>query len=148
MSIGQGKVRLSPAQVARAYAGLMTGSLPQLHLAAEIGGRPVTTRRTPLGVDEGALECVREALLGVARTGTAAGHGLERWPVSLQTGTAELGGRLNLQNAWLAGYLPARGSRPAVAFAMVIFDTELNGADACGPRLADFLRGFYREGGA
>jgi hypothetical protein len=31
---------------------------------------------------------------------------------------------------------------------MVIFDTELNGADACGPRLADFLRGFYREGGA
>jgi cell division protein FtsI/penicillin-binding protein 2 len=126
----------------------MTGALPRLHLAKEIGGRPVPTQRTPLGIDERALACVRDALLDVARTGTAAGYGLERWPVALKTGTAELGGPLKLQNAWLAGYLPPRAGRPAVAFAMVVFDTELNGAEACAPRLAEFLRGFYREGGA
>jgi len=144
MAIGQGRVRLSPAQVARAYAGLFTGALPTVHLVAEVGGRPVSPRRTPLGIDERALRFVRDALADVARTGTAAGFGLERWPAALKTGTAQLGGKL--QNAWLAGYLPAHAGRPAFAFAMVVFDTELNGADACAPRLAEFLRGFYGEG--
>ncbi len=146
MAIGQGRVRLSPAQVARAYAGLFTGALPRLHLAAEVGGRPVPPERTPLGIDERALRFVRDALGDVARRGTAAGYGLERWPVALKTGTAQLGG--TLQNAWLAGYVPAHAGRPAIAFAMVVFDTELNGAEACAPRLAEFLRGFYGEGGA
>jgi len=142
-AIGQGQVRLSPAQIARAYAGLATGALPQLHLVAEIGGQPVPTRRTPLGIDESVLGVVREALAEVPRRGTAAGHGLERWPISAKTGTAQLGG--TIQNAWLAGFLPAYRGRPAIAFAIVVFDTEENGAQACAPRLAEFLRGFYAE---
>lgn len=146
MAIGQGKVRLSPAQVACAYAGLATGSLPRLRLAAEIGGRAVPPQRTPLAIDEAALRFVREALLDVARRGTAAGFGLERWPIAVKTGTAQLG--KNLQNAWLAGFLPAHKGRPMVAFAMVVFDTEQNGAEACAPRLAEFLRAFYGEGNA
>ena len=60
--------------------------------------------------------------------------------------TAQLGG--TLQNAWLAGYLPPHRGRPAVAFAIVVFDTELNAAAACAPALSDFLRGFYGEGGS
>jgi penicillin-binding protein 2 len=143
-AVGQGKVRLSPAQVARAYAALATGSLPRLHLVAEAGGRAVAPEATPLEIDEGALLAVRSALRAVPLRGTAAGHGLDRWPVSLKSGTAQLGGKI--QNAWLAGYLPAHRGRPPVSFAMVIFDTELNGAEACGPRLADFLRSFYGEG--
>lgn len=146
MAIGQGEVKLSPAQIARAYAGLFTGAMPRLRLVAEVGGRRVPPQRTPLGIDEAALRPVREALRDVAGRGTAAGYGLERWPVSLKTGTAQLGGRLELQNAWLAGFLPAHRGRPAVAFAMVLFDTTQNGAEACGPRLAEFLRGFYGEG--
>lgn len=146
MAIGQGEVRLSPAQVARAYAALATGSLPRLRLVAEVGGRPVPPQRTPLGIDESVLRLVREALLDVPRHGTGAGHGLERWPISLKTGTAQLGG--TLQNAWLAGFLPAHRGRPAIAFAIVIFDTELNAAQACAPSLAEFLRGFYGEGGS
>jgi cell division protein FtsI/penicillin-binding protein 2 len=145
MAIGQGKVRLSPAQVARAYAGIATGALPRLRLVAEVGGRPVPPQRTPLGIDESHLRLVREALLEVPTHGTAAGHGLERWPISVKTGTAQLGGAL--QNAWLAGFLPAHRGRPAIAFAIVIFDTELNAAQACAPALAEFLRGFYGEGG-
>ncbi len=148
MAIGQGKVRLSAAQVARAYAGLATGALPSLRLVAEVGGRPLPPQRTPLGIDESALRFVREALLEVARTGTAAGYGLERWPVALKTGTAQLGGKLLLQNAWLAGFVPAHAGRPMIAFALVLFDTEQNGAEACAPRLAEFLRGFYGESGA
>jgi cell division protein FtsI/penicillin-binding protein 2 len=145
MAIGQGKVRLSPAQVARAYAGIATGSLPRLHLVAEVGGQAVAPERTPLGIDEGILRQVREALVEVPRRGTAAGHGLERWPLSVKTGTAQLGSN-GLQNAWLAGYLPPFRGRPAVAFALVVFDTEENGAAACADRLAEFLRGFYAEG--
>jgi cell division protein FtsI/penicillin-binding protein 2 len=145
MAIGQGRVRLSPAQVARAYAGLATGSLPRLRLVAEVGGRRVPPQRTPLGIEESHLRRVREALLEVPRCGTAAGHGLERWPISVKTGTAQLGG--TLQNAWLAGYLPAHRGRPAISFAIVVFDTELNAAQACAPALAEFLRGFYGEGG-
>ncbi len=146
MAIGQGKVRLSPAQVARAYAGLATGSLPRLRLVAEVGGRPVPPQRTPLGIDESVLRLVRESLAEVARHGTAAGHGLERWPIFVKTGTAQLGG--TLQNAWLAGFLPAHRGRPAIAFAIVVFDTELNAAAACAPALSDFLRGFYVESGS
>ncbi|MCK6458715.1 MAG: penicillin-binding protein 2, partial [Planctomycetes bacterium] len=92
------------------------------------------------------LRLVREALLEVPRHGTAAGHGLERWPISVKTGTAQLGGAL--QNAWLAGFLPPHAGRPAIAFAIAVFDTELNAAAACAPALSDFLRGFYGEGGS
>ncbi|HEX5135460.1 MAG TPA: penicillin-binding transpeptidase domain-containing protein [Planctomycetota bacterium] len=143
MAIGQGRVRLSPAQVARAYAAIATGSLPRLRLVAEVGGQAVPPERTPLGIDESALRMVREALVEVPRRGTAAGHGLERWPISVKTGTAQLGGAL--QNAWLAGYVPEHRGRPAIAFALVLFDTELNAAAACAPVLEEFLRGFYGE---
>jgi penicillin-binding protein 2 len=144
-AIGQGHVELSPAQVARAYAALATGSLPRLRLVAEIGGRPVPTERAPLGVPEAALRAVRAALLEVPRRGTASGHGLDRWPLSAKTGTAQIGGELH--NAWIAGFLPAHRGRPPVAFAMVLFDTPLHGGEACAPRLEGFLRGFYGEGG-
>jgi len=144
MAIGQGRVRLSPAQVARAYAAIATGSLPRLRLVAEVGGRRVPPERTPLRIDESVLRIVRDALVEVPRRGTAAGHGLERWPISVKTGTAQLGGAL--QNAWLAGYLPAHKGRPPIAFALVLFDTELNAAAACASALEEFLRGFYAEG--
>jgi len=144
MAIGQGEVKLSPAQVARAYAGLATGALPKLRLVAEVGDRPVPPQRTPLGIDDSVLGLVRAALVEVPSRGTAAGYGLERWPIAAKTGTAQLHGAV--QNAWLAGFLPPYRGRPAIAFALVIFDTEENGAQACAPRLADFLRGFYAEG--
>ena len=141
-AIGQGQVQVSPAQMARAYAGLATGALPQLHLVAEVGDRPVVARPTPLGVPAAVLEPIRAALREVPRRGTAGGHGLEKWRIACKTGTAE---RRDSNNAWMAGFAPAQAHRPAVAFAMVVLQTPLHGSDACGGRLAEFFRYFYAE---
>jgi len=144
-AIGQGRVEVSAAQIARAYAALATGFLPRLRVAAVVAGHEIPPERAPLGIPEGVLRPVREALRDVPRNGTAAGHGLERWPVSVKTGTAQLvgAGAGPLYNAWIAGYAPAHAGRPAIAFALVVFETDEHGGEACAPRLAAFLRGFY-----
>ncbi|MHC4549004.1 MAG: penicillin-binding transpeptidase domain-containing protein [Planctomycetota bacterium] len=141
-AIGQSRIRLSPAQIARAYAGLATGFLPRLHLVAQVGDVATVPRREPLGVAEAALAPVRAALREVPRRGTARGYRLERWGIACKTGTAQ---RKQGYNAWLAGFAPARKPRPAIAFAMVVLDTPLHGAEACGPRLEEFFRYFYEE---
>jgi penicillin-binding protein 2 len=141
-AIGQGQVQASPAQVARAYAGLATGALPRLHLVARVGDHPTAVHRDPLGVSAGVLGPIRAALRDVPRRGTARGHGLERWRIACKTGTAERGGS---NNAWMAGFAPAQAGRPAVAFAMVVLQTHSHGAQECGPRLAEFFRYFYAE---
>jgi penicillin-binding protein 2 len=141
-AIGQGQIQVSPAQMARAYAGLATGALPQLHLVADVGGRPVVVRRASLGISTAVLEPIRVALCEVPRRGTARGHGLERWRIACKTGTAE---RKGGNNAWMAGFAPAQAHRPAIAFAMVVLQTHRHGSDACGPRLAEFFCTFYAE---
>ena len=141
-SIGQGQIQVSPAQMARAYAGLATGALPQLHLVARVGDRPAVVRSSPLGVPTSVLEPIRAALRRVPRTGTARGYGLERWRIACKTGTAE---RKRSNNAWMAGFAPAQAHRPAIAFAMVVLQTRGHGADECGPKLAEFFQGFFAE---
>jgi len=141
-AIGQGQIQVSPAQMARAYAGLATGALPQLHLVARVDDRPVAVTRMPLGVSAAVLEPIRAALRDVPRRGTARGYGLEKWRIACKTGTAE---RKHSNNAWMAGFAPAQAHRPAIAFAMVVLQTGGHGADVCGPNLAEFFRYFYAE---
>ncbi|MGQ0613819.1 MAG: peptidoglycan D,D-transpeptidase FtsI family protein [Planctomycetaceae bacterium] len=140
--IGQGTLLLSPAQIARAYAGLATGSLPHLHLVSRVGDRATPVRRDRLDAPPVLLDRIRAALAEVVRPGgTAQGYGLMAWPIHAKTGTAQVGGGLN--NAWMAGFVRAHAGRPAVAFAMVVLRTPLHGAQECAPRLADFFRSFY-----
>jgi len=144
-AIGQGYVRLSAAQMVRAYAALATGALPTLHLVKRIGSRAVAPPPRPLGIDPAILRPIREALREVPIAGTARGHGLERFAISCKTGTAQTG-RRGEHHSWIAGYAPARKGRPAIAFCIVVFRTGLSTAQVCGPRLEEFLRAFYREG--
>lgn len=143
-SIGQGRITVSPAQMARAYAGLMTGYLPRLHLVARVGSRPTPIERMPLGVPEEVLGPVREALREVPVSGTASRYGLERYGIACKTGTAQRP-QVHRYNAWIAGFAPARDGRPAIAFAMVVLDTRHHSGDACGPRLHEFFQRFYEE---
>lgn len=144
--IGQGSVVVSPAQVARAYAALATGRLPRLHVVRSVGGVATEPVAEPLGVPLAALERLRAALRAVAEPGgTAAGFGLRVYEAALKTGTAQVG-RGDLHNAWIAGFAPARGRRPRVAFAIALLGTDLHGAEACGPRLKRFFDLFYAEG--
>jgi len=147
-AIGQGWIELSPAQVARAYAGLATGVAPRLHVVRRVGSRGVAPLQgRSLGVDESLLGPIREALLDVPRHGTAKGYRLETWRIACKTGTAQRTSREGERsyNAWMAGFAPAQEGRPAIAFAMVVLDTPDYGADACGPKLAEFFTQFYGD---
>ena len=144
-AIGQGTVVVSPAQIARAYAGLATGHLPELHLVA---GRSVTRHALPF--DRRWLDQVRGALLQVPRAGgSAPDSGLDRWGMACKTGTAQRSkSRASRDtkpryNAWMAGFAPAQSGRPPIAFAMVVLRSHHGGAKTCGRRLAEFFRYFY-----
>ncbi len=144
-AIGQGRVQLSPAQMARAYAGLATGRLPKLFAVAQVGPRRTEPVTRPIPLPAHLLTLVRKALLDVPRIGTAHGWSLEAHGIGCKTGTAQVQSSRNgrLYNSWIAGFAPARANRPRIAFAMVIRDTDLPSADACGPRLRDFFARFY-----
>jgi len=144
-AIGQGVVEVSPAQVARAYAGLLTGRVPRLHVVARIGGRAAPISSEPVAADDAALRAIREGLYDVPKPGNSgAGHGLAAWGIACKTGTAQIS--RSSHNAWMAGFAKARGDRPDIAFAMVLLDTSLSGSEACGPRLRRFFEGFYGRG--
>ena len=71
-SIGQGWVEASPAQVARAYAGLMTGRLPAAARGRACRRRRHPNRAHPAPHPPGAAERVRAALRDVPRPGGSA----------------------------------------------------------------------------
>lgn len=147
-AIGQGYVTATPAQVARAYAGLMTGRLPRLHMVRRRGSRETVPEHAPIDVPPAMLEQVREALRATNDPGESlAKHGLDRYEVACKTGTAQTG-HDGLHTTWIAGFGDARGNRPKIAFALVIEHSPDHGGEECGPRLARFLRAFYREDSA
>jgi cell division protein FtsI/penicillin-binding protein 2 len=137
-------------QVARAYAGLMTGYLPTVSIVAESADGPPRTR-TPLGVDVADLALVREGLFACVEDGTARRvEGLAALGVGGKTGTAEVQKGRNadgvyeeFNNAWFAGFavVPWRGRVRPIAFAAVAYrvDRGRHGADVAGAMIADVL---------
>ena len=141
--IGQGLVTVTPAQMARAYAAIATGSLPDLHVVASIGDRRESTRRTRLPLPAAEFEAVRRSL----RAKTAADPNLQdpafaRYRVGTKTGTAQKQS-VSTYTAWLAGFAPAQSNRPPIAFAMVVENADDYGGATCGPLVARFLAEFY-----
>ncbi len=141
--IGYG-LRVNTVMVARAYAGLATGYLPDVGLVED-----PARKRTSLGVAEEDLRLVREGLRHCVREGTAheifAGEaGWDRIGFYAKTGTAELKPNYN---AWLAGYVTGESTRtaPAFAFAAVVYRAPGHGADFAGPMVREFLRGVMAD---
>ena len=128
---GLSHVDTTPMQVARAYAGLATGTLPRMTLVERVGATRVPRRGEPLGVSERHLEAVRDGLREVVqhRSGTAHDKGLGPedlgFEVSLKTGTADLpdlpedfstegipshlwpGPDAERKHTWVAGWFPS-----------------------------------------
>jgi cell division protein FtsI (penicillin-binding protein 3) len=132
--IGYG-LQASALHVARAYAGLATGTLPVLRLID--GGAPPAG--VPLGVDPADLAVVREGLELCVTRGTAARIGtLARLGAVGKTGTAEVGAERE-NNAWFAGWV--RGAPPPLAFAAVVYGVPhgAHGADVAGDLIARIL---------
>lgn len=142
MAIGYG-VQASALQVARAYAGLATGELPEIGLVVS----PHRLHRAvPLEVHPDDLTQVRDGLRRCVTDGTARGvEGLRSWGVLAKTGTAEISTVTHHNNAWLAGYLTAK--HPSLAFAAVAYDVPdlSHGADVAGALVAEFLRELHAD---
>ena len=141
-SIGYG-LQVSPVYVARAYAGLATGTLPTLGLRAGEARDKVR-----LDVAAESLELVRAGLRDVLTRGTGRGlTTLRDLGASGKTGTAELTSAGD-NNAWFAGYLPgASADGVQLAFCAVVYfvpDSE-HGAEAAGGLLETVLRGVARD---
>ncbi|MHC4450956.1 MAG: penicillin-binding transpeptidase domain-containing protein [Planctomycetota bacterium] len=142
--IGQGYITATPAQVARAYAGLMTGQLPKLHLVARRGSRRTRPERAPVGIPQPLLEQVRQALRATNNSPSLAKWGLDRYELALKTGTAQTK-YPGKHTTWIAGFAEAHADRPPLAFALVVEHSSYHGSDECGPKLAQFLGEFYQE---
>jgi penicillin-binding protein 2 len=127
---GLGLLWASPMQVARATAGLATGSLPEVRLVRAIGGVPVAKAARPLPFGSASLEFVRDAMRGVVAEAGGSGHGkgLDEgtlgFTFACKTGSADIGRIFEVagmpdedraagiagksrKHTWVAGWFPA-----------------------------------------
>jgi cell division protein FtsI/penicillin-binding protein 2 len=134
-SIGYG-IEANVLQVARAYAGLATGRLPELSLVTRDAE---SLKFQDLGVHVDDLRMVRDGLRFCVEQGTA--RRLDLKGVYAKTGTAEVNASSGANNAWLAGYVVEGG--PKLAFASVLYNVPDGsyGAAVAGPMIQYFLAG-------
>ncbi len=132
-SIGQGRVLVSPLDMAMVAAAVDTGTVREPTLVT--GGSPgasmaaAPTTRLPASVVSG----LHTMMASVVASGTAAGTGLPAGTYA-KTGTAEFGTTKPLKlDAWLAGF---RGN---IAFAALVVNSPGDGGPTCGPIVARFL---------
>jgi cell division protein FtsI/penicillin-binding protein 2 len=128
-AIGQGRVVVSPLDMAMVAASIDTGTVLRARLVQGAPDDASPARQLPAGV----AAALQPMMAGVVSSGTAAGTGLPSGTYA-KTGTAQYGSGNPLPtDAWLIGY---RGN---VAFAMVVHGGYGNGGPTDGPVVARFL---------
>jgi hypothetical protein len=133
-SIGQGRVLVSPLDLAMVAAAADTGTVRASQLVTGVtdgtsAGSP--SRQLPASV----VSDLHEMMASVVARGTAAGQGLPAGTYA-KTGTAQYGTTKPLKtDAWLMGF---KGN---IAFAALVVNSTGNGGPTCGPIVAKFLNG-------
>jgi penicillin-binding protein 2 len=119
MAIGQGDNSQTILNMAKFYTALATdGKAATPHIAQ---GTPVRTQVMRLTPDQ--IEQMREALVGVVTSGTAAASAIKGVQLAGKTGTAQSGTMdpktgLELDHAWFVGFAPA--DKPSIVVAVMI----------------------------
>ncbi|MFC9029083.1 penicillin-binding transpeptidase domain-containing protein [Streptomyces arboris] len=130
--IGQGKVLMSPLNMASVTATVKNGGFKQPYLIArELDNRPFASARPlPAGVAEQLRQMMRYTATSPTGTGTKpmAGVGGDK---GAKTGSAEVDGQTS--NSWFTGF-----SNDLAAAAVV--QSGGHGSDAAGPLVAEVLR--------
>jgi cell division protein FtsI/penicillin-binding protein 2 len=127
-TIGQGRVLVSPLNMAMVAAAVDTGQVRAARLVAGAPDDGVAPVALPLAV----VTSLHAMMAQVVATGTASGQGLPPGTYA-KTGTAQYGSGHPLpQDAWLMGF---NGN---IAFAMVVVDGG-EGGPTDGPIVARFL---------
>ncbi len=156
---GLGLIEATPMQVARATAGLLTGRLPDLRIAREVGGEPVEKAARDLPISQRAREIVCRALEAVVKEpgGTAYGKGLDRaslgFSFACKTGSADkrplapeaggsdvaVRGQLKmLKQTWIAGWFPVEA--PKAILVVMLHDVSETSNHTSVYVAAQFLR--------
>lgn len=124
LSIGQGDVLVTPLQLAVSYAALANGGKVLTPFIAKkitspngevlFTGESKVRSRVP--VSAGTLGYIRDALVAVARTGTAVfayrGWPHDKIPMAAKTGSAEIAGKQPF--SWFASFAPANAPKYVV----------------------------------
>ncbi len=128
-SIGQGRVLVSPLNLAMVAAAADTGTVRAPRLVTGAADDSAATSQLPGNV----VTDLHQMMAQVVATGTAAGQGLPGG-TDAKTGTAEYGTSKPLKiDAWLMGF---KGN---VAFAVLVTNSTGNGGPTDGPIAAKFL---------
>ena len=149
VSIGQGYVAVTPAQLATMMAAIARGTAPIPPRLVD--GPP--PRVEPLAVSERTLRIVREALKQAVEGGTGRAATLGAFSVAGKTGTAQLtAGSAGVDSAdlakairdhaWFVGYAPTEN--PTIAFAIIVEHGGHGGATAA-PIARKVLEVYFRE---
>src|SRR6201992_2793267 len=128
-SIGQGRVLVSPLNMAMVAAAVDTGTVRAPRLVTGAPDDTAATSQLPANV----VTALHQMMAQVVASGTAAGQGLPGG-TDAKTGTAEYGTSKPLKiDAWLMGF---KGN---VAFAVLVTNSSGNGGPTDGPIAANFL---------
>ena len=140
-TIGQGRVLVSPLDMAMVAAAVDTG---QVRAARLVTGAPDDSVR-PAALPARVVPYLHEMMAQVVATGTASGKGLPGGTYA-KTGTAQYGHGSPLPtDAWLIGFNNEVFASD-IAFAMVTVDGG-EGGPTDGPIVAKFLDLLHRSGG-
>jgi len=130
-AIGQGRVLVSPLNMAMVAAAVDTGTVREPTLVDAPSAAASPTSQLPASV----VRSLHTMMAAVVESGTAAGQGLPSGTYA-KTGTAEYGTTKPLKlDAWLVGF------RGDIAFACLVQDSPGDGGPTCGPLVAKFLDG-------
>jgi len=143
LSIGQGRLAVTPLQIARMMMAIANGGklfTPHLLLNDEKNQLPKELR-----FKESTLAVLRQALRQVVVEGTGR-KTIESPLVEIcgKTGTAQRGG-LRKDHGWFAGYAPARD--PKIAFAVCIEEIKkgAGGSGTAGPVARNIVEDIFRN---
>ncbi len=149
VSIGQGYVAVTPAQLATMMAAVARGTAP---IPPRLVDGPLPPME-PLAVSEKTLRIVREALKQAVDEGTGRAATLGAFSVAGKTGTAQLtAGSAGVDSAdlakairdhaWFVGYAPAEN--PTIAFAIIV-EHGGHGGSMAAPIARKVLEVYFRE---
>lgn len=169
---GLNPMAATPLQMARAFAGLATGELPELRMVRKVGGVPVPKTSRHLALSAHTRRLIRDALIDVCEVGSAKKAALKRsdlgFAMAAKTGSADFL-KMNAQvlaslrlvnpnhppsvrkHTWVAGWFPA--DDPQAVLIVYLHDVGVTSSKNAifvaeqfmhRPEIADFLAGARR----
>ncbi len=115
-AIGQYGFQVTPLQMARAVAGLASGTLPTPHV--KLGDTAMEAKTTPLTIDANSMQVIKEGMRRAVTEGTATALNLPSVKVAAKSGTAQVGLGNTNTNSWIVGFFPY--DNPKYAFAVLM----------------------------